>query len=144
MSERATHETLANAEAPSGLQRTLQSRQMQMIALGGVIRAGLFVGSGAVIRAAGLGAVISVHAREPALGAFLARDRVLVRVDQSRRDRRVPRGGHRLCSASGASAHGGFLPNGSGPVQSGAVADTVFKFPVDSHGTGRSRSSSTS
>ena len=35
-------------EAPSGLRRTLQRRHMQMIALGGVIGAGLFVGSGVV------------------------------------------------------------------------------------------------
>ena len=44
---------------PSGLHRTLNSRQMRMIALGGVIGAGLFVGSGVVIRATGPAAVIS-------------------------------------------------------------------------------------
>jgi GABA permease len=43
----------------SGLRRTLTRRQMQMIALGGVIGAGLFVGSGVVIKAAGPAAVIS-------------------------------------------------------------------------------------
>jgi GABA permease len=46
-------------EAPSGLRRTLQRRHMQMIALGGVIGAGLFVGSGVVVSAAGPAAVIS-------------------------------------------------------------------------------------
>jgi GABA permease len=42
-----------------GLSRTLQRRHMQMIALGGVIGAGLFVGSGEVIKATGPAAVIS-------------------------------------------------------------------------------------
>ena len=42
-----------------GLRRSLQRRHMQMIALGGVIGAGLFVGSGVVIGAAGPAAVIS-------------------------------------------------------------------------------------
>jgi GABA permease len=46
-------------EAPSGLRRTLQRRHMQMIALGGVIGAGLFVGSGVVVSAAGPAAVLS-------------------------------------------------------------------------------------
>src|ERR1700760_91081 len=41
------------------LSRTLRRRHMQMIALGGVIGAGLFVGSGVVIGAAGPAAVIS-------------------------------------------------------------------------------------
>jgi GABA permease len=45
--------------APSGLRRTLQRRHMQMIALGGVIGAGLFVGSGVVVSAAGPAAVLS-------------------------------------------------------------------------------------
>ena len=52
----------ADSEEPSpphGLQRTLQSRHIRMIALGGVIGAGLFVGSRVVIRAAGPGAVLS-------------------------------------------------------------------------------------
>ena len=35
--------------SPSGLRRGLRLRHMQMIALGGVIGAGLFVGSGVVI-----------------------------------------------------------------------------------------------
>ena len=43
----------------AGLRRSLRRRHMQMIALGGVIGAGLFVGSGVVIRAAGPAAVIS-------------------------------------------------------------------------------------
>jgi GABA permease len=43
----------------SGLRRTLQRRHMQMIALGGVIGAGLFVGSGVVVSSAGPAAVIS-------------------------------------------------------------------------------------
>src|SRR5580700_12042416 len=46
-------------EAPSGLRRSLQRRHMQMIALGGVIGAGLFVGSGVVVSAAGPAAVLS-------------------------------------------------------------------------------------
>jgi len=46
-------------DAPHELRRTLQRRHMQMIALGGVIGAGLFVGSGVVISAAGPAAVVS-------------------------------------------------------------------------------------
>jgi GABA permease len=45
--------------ASTGLRRSLRRRHMQMIALGGVIGAGLFVGSGVVIGAAGPAAVIS-------------------------------------------------------------------------------------
>jgi GABA permease len=41
------------------LRKSLQRRHMQMIALGGVIGAGLFVGSGVVVGAAGPAAVIS-------------------------------------------------------------------------------------
>ena len=44
---------------PSGLQHSLKQRHMTMIALGGVIGAGLFVGSGVVIKAAGPAAVLS-------------------------------------------------------------------------------------
>ncbi|MEA3105530.1 MAG: permease, partial [Gammaproteobacteria bacterium] len=40
------------AAAPSGLRHALKQRHMTMIALGGVIGAGLFVGSGVVIKAA--------------------------------------------------------------------------------------------
>jgi GABA permease len=46
-------------DAPVGLRRSLQRRHMQMIALGGVIGAGLFVGSGVVVSAAGPAAVVS-------------------------------------------------------------------------------------
>src|SRR5580658_9530330 len=42
-----------------GLRRSLRRRHMHMIALGGVIGAGLFVGSGVVIGSAGPAAVIS-------------------------------------------------------------------------------------
>jgi GABA permease len=42
-----------------GLQRGLKSRHLQMIALGGVIGAGLFVGSGVVVQSAGPAAVLS-------------------------------------------------------------------------------------
>src|SRR5256886_15132836 len=45
--------------ASSGLRRALQRRHMHMIALGGVIGAGLFVGSGVVIASAGPAAVVS-------------------------------------------------------------------------------------
>lgn len=41
------------------LRRTLKTRHMEMIALGGVIGAGLFVGSGVVIQATGPAAVLS-------------------------------------------------------------------------------------
>jgi len=43
----------------SGLQHGLKPRHMTMIALGGVIGAGLFVGSGVVIRSAGPATVVS-------------------------------------------------------------------------------------
>jgi GABA permease len=43
----------------SGLRHSLKQRHMTMIALGGVIGAGLFVGSGVVIQAAGPAAVVS-------------------------------------------------------------------------------------
>lgn len=42
-----------------GLRRTLRRRHMEMIAFGGVIGAGLFVGSGVVVKAAGPAAVLS-------------------------------------------------------------------------------------
>src|SRR6202163_3616542 len=48
-----------NAAPSSGLRHSLRQRHMTMIALGGVIGAGLFVGSGVVIKAAGPAAVFS-------------------------------------------------------------------------------------
>lgn len=45
--------------APTGLKPGLKQRHMNLIALGGVIGAGLFVGSGVVIQSAGPAAVIS-------------------------------------------------------------------------------------
>jgi GABA permease len=42
-----------------GLRRSLRGRHMQMIAFGGIIGAGLFVGSGVVVQSAGPAAVIS-------------------------------------------------------------------------------------
>src|SRR5882757_10194286 len=47
------------AEQSHRLSRTLQRRHIQMIALGGVIGAGLFVGSGVVVKSAGPAAVLS-------------------------------------------------------------------------------------
>jgi GABA permease len=55
----ALAETAGAIEAPQQLRRTLRRRHMQMIALGGVIGAGLFVGSGVVVQATGPAAVIS-------------------------------------------------------------------------------------
>jgi GABA permease len=46
-------------DQPHALRKSLQRRHMQMIALGGVIGAGLFVGSGVVVGTAGPAAVIS-------------------------------------------------------------------------------------
>ena len=40
-------------QGQSGLQRTLKQRHMSMIAIGGVIGAGLFVGSGVVVNSTG-------------------------------------------------------------------------------------------
>ncbi|MBV9914167.1 MAG: amino acid permease, partial [Sinobacteraceae bacterium] len=55
-----------------GLQRTLQRRHMEMIALGGVIGAGLFVGSGVVVQQAGPAAILS-FALTGALVVFVMR-----------------------------------------------------------------------
>jgi GABA permease len=50
---------VVNAERAPGLRRTLKRRHMELISLGGVIGAGLFVGSGVVIQQTGPAAVIS-------------------------------------------------------------------------------------
>ena len=56
----APHPCVSETETgPTGLRRTLRVRHMRMIALGGVIGAGLFVGSGVVIQATGPAAVLS-------------------------------------------------------------------------------------
>jgi GABA permease len=55
----ATGSVAVQGTGASGLRRSLKRRHMQMIALGGVIGAGLFVGSGVVIGSAGPAAVIS-------------------------------------------------------------------------------------
>ncbi|TSB32724.1 amino acid permease [Streptomyces benahoarensis] len=47
------------AGGDSGLERGLRNRQMSMIAIGGVVGAGLFVGSGTVIRSTGPAALVS-------------------------------------------------------------------------------------
>lgn len=47
------------ADSTPHLSRTLRRRHMELIALGGVIGAGLFVGSGVVVRQAGPAAVVS-------------------------------------------------------------------------------------
>jgi GABA permease len=52
-------EPVTEREAAAGLRHSLRERHMTMIALGGVIGAGLFVGSGVVIKAAGPAAVVS-------------------------------------------------------------------------------------
>jgi GABA permease len=52
-------ETSGAEPAANSLRRTLKTRHMRMIALGGVIGAGLFVGSGVVIQATGPAAVLS-------------------------------------------------------------------------------------
>ncbi|VVE76469.1 amino acid permease [Pandoraea sputorum] len=50
---------MANRDTGTHLQSSLKQRHMSMIALGGVIGAGLFVGSGVVVHAAGPAAVLS-------------------------------------------------------------------------------------
>jgi len=54
-----TPDAAANDADSAGLRRTLRTRHMRMIALGGVIGAGLFVGSGVVVQATGPAAVLS-------------------------------------------------------------------------------------
>jgi len=53
------HRMTPDSLQDSGLEHSLRPRQMTMIALGGVIGAGLFVGSGVVIKATGPAAVLS-------------------------------------------------------------------------------------
>lgn len=53
------HDPASTDTGSTGLRRTLKTRHMRMIALGGVIGAGLFVGSGVVIQATGPAAVLS-------------------------------------------------------------------------------------
>jgi GABA permease len=48
-----------NDQQRSGLQHSLKRRHMTMIAIGGVIGAGLFVGSGVVIQSAGPATIVS-------------------------------------------------------------------------------------
>ena len=50
---------MADEPQDSGLKRTLRQRHMTMISLGGVIGAGLFVGSGAVMNQTGPAALVS-------------------------------------------------------------------------------------
>src|ERR1022692_3959414 len=50
---------IGSSSVSSGLRHGLKQRHMTMIALGGVIGAGLFVGSGVVIKSAGPAAVVS-------------------------------------------------------------------------------------
>jgi GABA permease len=51
--------SLVSSTPASGLRHSLRQRHMAMIAFGGVIGAGLFVGSGVVIKSAGPAAVVS-------------------------------------------------------------------------------------
>ncbi|HEY7671781.1 MAG TPA: GABA permease, partial [Gammaproteobacteria bacterium] len=49
----------ASTTTESGLKRSLKSRHVTMISIGGIIGAGLFVGSSAAIVAAGPGIIVS-------------------------------------------------------------------------------------
>jgi GABA permease len=76
---------------------------------------------------------------QPGLGAVLRRVRVLVRLDQGGRHRRVPAAGGVYVlglwpgppSVANLTAHGGFAPNGILPVLTGAVAATGFYFGAE-------------
>ena len=95
-------------------------------------RAGLADQSGAAGRA---------HGDQSVLGEVVRRVRVLVRLHQGGRDRRVPGWwAGCTCSACGRearvhvanlTAHGGFAPNGMLPVLTGAVAATGFYFGAE-------------
>ena len=52
-------EPVPSLDTSTGLQRGLKARHLRLIALGGVIGAGLFVGSGVVVQSAGPAAVLS-------------------------------------------------------------------------------------
>jgi GABA permease len=81
------------ADGADGLQRSLKARHLRMIALGGIIGASLFIGSGEVIKTVGPAAVLSyalgglivvlvmrmlgeMATAEPALGSFMEYARV--------------------------------------------------------------------
>ena len=50
---------ISESHNSTGLQHSLKQRHMSMIAIGGVIGAGLFVGSGVIAKAAGPAAILS-------------------------------------------------------------------------------------
>ena len=88
-----THDSSTTDSSTAGLNQGLKQRHMTLIAIGGTIGAGLFVGSGVVIHAAGPGALISfliagvlitlvmrmlgeMAVAEPAIGSFYEYARV--------------------------------------------------------------------
>src|SRR5437763_1533102 len=90
--------------AEPGLKPGLKNRHLSMIAIGGVIGAGLFVGSGSGIAAAGPGILVSL-----ALFGLL------------------PGSDHPASGFSNLTAHGGFLPHGPGAILTGVLM-VVFSF----------------